>query len=83
MNSYFCIVNAPGIPALEICVLKAKTDAEAQIAVADVAAKWIGFDTIYLYQGERLIQVLSNSALGFPQSELLSKPDEALLGIAA
>lgn len=70
MNSYFCIVNMPGVPAREIRVLAARDDASAVRALASVAAEWIGFDTICLYQGERFIQVLSNPGLGFPQNAL-------------
>ncbi|WP_312145162.1 hypothetical protein [Brevundimonas sp.] len=72
MNSYFCIVNMPGVPAREICVLNAGNDAEARDGLASVAAEWIGFDTILLYQGERLIEVASNPHLGFPQDSLLA-----------
>lgn len=60
----------PGVPAREIRVLDAGEDASAVQAVASVAAEWIGFDTICLYQGERFIQVRSNPALGFPQDAL-------------
>ncbi len=70
MNSYFCIVNMPGVPAREIRVLDVRDDASAIQALAAVAAEWIGFNTICLYQGERFIQVLSNPALGFPQDAL-------------
>ncbi len=70
VNSYFCIVNTPGIPAREIRVLNARDDASAIEALHAVEAAWIGFDTICLYQGERFITVLSNSALGFPINPL-------------
>lgn len=70
MNSYFCIVNMPGVPAREIRVLDARDDASAIKALAPVQAAWIGFDTICLYQGERFIEVLSNPALGFPVDAL-------------
>ncbi|WP_436357017.1 hypothetical protein [Brevundimonas sp. CEF1] len=70
VNSYFCIVNMPGVPAREICVLDAADDASAIKALDAVEALWIGFDTICLYQGERFIKVLSNPALGFPRDGL-------------
>lgn len=70
VNSYFCIVNMPGVPAREICVLDAADDASTIKALDVVEALWIGFDTICLYQGERFIKVLSNPALGFPRDGL-------------
>ena len=30
-----------------------------------MARNWAGFETLYLYCGERLVTVLSNPALGF------------------
>ena len=71
MNSYCWIVNIPGVPAREIHVLNAGNDAEARDGLASVAAEWIGFDTILLYQGERLVEVSSTPPLGFPQDTLL------------
>lgn len=70
MNSYYCIVNMPGVPSREIHVLSARTDRNAEADLRVVASHWIGFDTIYLYQGERLVEVVSNPALGFPQDPL-------------
>lgn len=72
MDSYYCIVNLPGVPVRDICVLKAEDDRAADRALADVAATWPGFETLCLYCGERLVTVLSNPALGFaaPLSEL-------------
>lgn len=75
VNSYFCIVNTPGVPAREICVLDAADDASAIKALDAVEALWIGFDTICLYQGERFIKVLSNPALGFPRDGLALRHD--------
>lgn len=65
MNSYYCIVNLPGAPIREICVLDASDDQSANRALEDVARNWAGFETLYLYCGERLVTVLSNPALGF------------------
>lgn len=70
MKSYYCIVNMPGVPAREIQVLDAGTDAGAIEALSPIADRWAGYDTICLYQGERVVKVLSNPALGFPQNEL-------------
>ena len=67
MDSYYCIVNLPGVPVRDICVLKAADDRGANLALADVARSWIGFETLCLYCGERLVTVLSNPALGFAE----------------
>ena len=65
MDCYYCIVNMPGVHVRDICVLEAADDAGARIALREVADRWMGFDTICLYQGERVVEVLSNPALGF------------------
>ena len=65
MDSYYCIVNLPGVPVRDICVLDASNDQIANQALEAVARNWIGFETLYLYCGERLVTVLSNPALGF------------------
>ena len=72
MDSYYCIVNLPGVPVRDICVLDAADDAAANQALAGFARAWVGFETVYLYCGERLVTVLSNPALGFaePLSDL-------------
>ncbi|MNL17413.1 hypothetical protein D3C87_1385060 [compost metagenome] len=71
MISYFCIVNMPGVPAREIRVLEASDDTSAINALETVMAEWIGFSTICLYHGERLIRVRSNPDLGFPIEPLI------------
>jgi len=65
LDSYYCIVNLPGVPVRDICVLDASNDQIANQALEAVARNWIGFETLYLYCGERLVKVLSNPALGF------------------
>lgn len=65
MDSYYCIVNLPGVPVRDICVLDATNDTAANQALEDVSRRWVGFETLYLYCGERLVTVLSNPALGF------------------
>lgn len=74
MDSYYCIVNLPGVPVRDICVLDASNDKTANAALDGVARSWSGFETLYLYCGERLVTVLSNPALGFaaplPQQDL-------------
>ena len=39
--------------------------AAANQALEAIARNWVGFETLYLYCGERLVTVLSNPALGF------------------
>lgn len=65
MDSYYCIVNLPGVPVRDICVLDAADDTAANQALEGIARNWVGFETLYLYCGERLVTVLSNPALGF------------------
>jgi hypothetical protein len=65
LDSYYCIVNLPGVPVRDICVLDATNDTAANQALEDVSRRWVGFETLYLYCGERLVTVLSNPALGF------------------
>lgn len=65
MDSYYCIVNLPGVPVRDICVLDAADDTAANQALKGIARNWVGFETLYLYCGERLVTVLSNAALGF------------------
>jgi len=76
--SYYCIVNMPGVPAREIEVLDASDDRSAITAIQAVAHRWIGFDTIELYHGERVVKVLSNPSMGFPTAPL-SLSDELSL----
>ena len=74
MDSYYCIVNLPGVPVRDICVLDAADDRAADQALAGIAKTWVGFETLYLYCGERLLTVLSNPALDFaePLSDLMA-----------
>lgn len=65
MDSYYCIVNLPGVPVRDICVLDVANDTAANQALEGIARNWVGFETLYLYCGERLVTVLSNPALGF------------------
>lgn len=67
MDSYYCIVNLPGVPVRDICVLGAADDMTANQALAGVARTWVGFETLYLYCGERLVTVVANPALGFAE----------------
>lgn len=81
--SYYCIVNMPGVPAREIRVLDASDDAAARSAMASVMAEWVGFSTLCLYHGERLIEVRSNPALGFPTEPLLPPLTQERRDVAA
>ena len=73
----------PGVPAREIRVLKASDDASARKALEPVMTEWFGFSTLCLYHGERLIEVRSNSDLGFPPEPLLPPSMQERLDIAA
>ena len=42
-----------------------EAESRANQALEGVARNWVGFETLYLYCGERLVTVLSNPALGF------------------
>lgn len=55
MDCYFCIVDLPGKMGADVCVLVARDDSAAMKAMAEQAARWIGFETIFLYYGERFI----------------------------
>jgi hypothetical protein len=79
LDSYYCIVNLPGVPVRDICVLDAASDETANRALEDVARRWVGFETLYLYRGERIVTVLSNPALGFAEPLAdLGLPDLAM-----
>lgn len=65
MISYFCIINSPGVPVREIAAFKAKGDTAAEVEAGRLATRWPGFETIELYEGERLVRVVSNPSLGF------------------
>ena len=64
MFSYFCIVNTPGKPDSEISVLAVRDDVAAKAAMAELATKWPGYETICLYQGERPVAVMGNPRMG-------------------
>ena len=38
---------------------------DGDVPLEAIARNWVGFETLYLYCGERLVTVLSNPALGF------------------
>jgi hypothetical protein len=71
LDSYYCIVNLPGVPVRDISVLDARDDTTANRLLTEMARVWVGFETLYLYCGERLVTVLANPALGFADTELL------------
>lgn len=77
VNAYYCIVNLPGVPVREIAAVAASTDAAAQVELMRLAARWPGFETIALYDGERTVAVLADARLGFAEAPL------DLLGLAA
>ena len=65
MTAYYCIVNTPGVPVREIAAIRAANDAAACIEIEHLAARWPGFETIVLYDGERPVTVKANPLLGF------------------
>lgn len=67
--SYFCIVNLPGAPGQDIQVLDAADDGAARQRLAEVAARWPGFETLSLYHGERLVSVQGNPHWGLTSVE--------------
>ena len=70
MFSYFCIVHLPGRPDREICVVAANDDATALSELTRVGHRWPGFETVVLYDGERVLGVLSNPGMGFASDGL-------------
>lgn len=65
MFCYFCIVHLPGRPDREICVVPANDDAAALAELTEVARRWPGFETVVLYEGERVLAVVANPRMGF------------------
>ncbi|WP_296170914.1 hypothetical protein [uncultured Brevundimonas sp.] len=74
MFSYFCIVNTPGKPDIEITVLAARDDLSAREEMTLLADQWPGFETICLYEGERAVAVLGNPRMGLANESLID-PD--------
>lgn len=70
MSSYYCILNTPGVEGREIAVLNAVSDAVATVEARRLANRWPGFETIVVYQGERLVAVVANPSLGFATEPL-------------
>lgn len=70
MTAYYCIVNTPGVPVREIAAIRAANDAAACIEIEHLAARWPGFETIVLYDGERPVTVKANPLLGFAAGPL-------------
>jgi hypothetical protein len=60
----------PGVPVREIAVVKAVDDGAANDDMARLADRWPGFETIALYEGERLVSVLSDPAPSFASGQL-------------
>lgn len=70
MAFYFCIVNVPGRPVHDIHGLQCDDDATARAAVDDLVRHWPGFETVELYQDERLVAVIGNADLGLSMAPL-------------
>ncbi|MBB5744759.1 hypothetical protein [Brevundimonas variabilis] len=77
MDCYFCIVNLPGKMGADVCVLAAADDVSAMTAMADRALYWVGYETIFLYYGERFVGSLADGNKGFPSAWPERKPVRA------
>jgi hypothetical protein len=66
MDCYFCIVNLPGKMGADVCVLAAVDDGSAMKEMAERAVHWIGYETVFLYYGERFVGSLADGNKGFP-----------------
>jgi hypothetical protein len=60
----------PGAPVREIAAVGAADDISAESAAIGLSARWPGFETIELYEGERVVAVLTNPHLGFAREPL-------------
>jgi len=54
----------PGVPVREIAAVDAADDTRARDAMAALATAWPGFETVSLYEGERLVAVLASPSPG-------------------
>ena len=70
MPDYYFIIHMPGAPCRDIVGVRAADDAQARVEADRVAARWPGFETIALYDGERPVAVLANPQLGFAAEPL-------------
>lgn len=70
MISYYCIVNMPGCPVREIAAVDAADDDAARAELTRLGDHWPGFESIVLYQGERLVSVLANPSSGLASTPL-------------
>lgn len=73
MDCYFCIVNLPGKMGADVCVLAAADDSAAMAAMTARASHWVGYETIFLYFGERFVGSLVDGNKGFPSP---ARPDD-------
>ncbi|MDZ4362034.1 hypothetical protein [Brevundimonas sp.] len=71
MAFYFCIVNVPGRPVHDIHGLQCEDDAMARAAVGDLVRHWPGYETVELYQDERLVAIIGNADLGLAMTPLI------------
>ncbi len=68
MDCYFCIVNLPGKMGADVCVLAAEDDNAAMAAMTAQARLWVGYETVFLYFGERFVGSLVDGTKGFPSA---------------
>jgi len=60
MDPYYCIVGLPADPVADLCVLDARTDAEALRQARALARAWPAEATLRLHHGERLVAALGD-----------------------
>jgi len=74
VKRYYCIVNTLAVPARDIVVLNAAEDEGARLELGRVEGAWPGYETIELYDQERLVCILANPAHGFPAAMKTNRP---------
>lgn len=66
MDCCFCIVNLPGKMEADVCGLAAADDGSAMKSMAERAVHRVGYETVFLYSGERFVGSLADGNTGFP-----------------
>jgi hypothetical protein len=74
LSSSQCIVNTVGGPVREIAVLGAADDAAATVEARALAGRWPRFETVLIYDGERLVAVVGNPSVGLLTDFLARRP---------
>lgn len=74
MFSYYCIVSLPGVLVGDIVAVAASDDAGAERELSRIALLWPGYETVTLYEGERVVTVRANPAFGLTSDPLTPEP---------